>query len=259
MLEDPNLKLSLTRYQCRVISVLFPYAISLEQGGEQGIVDALSCIAKATRPYQFMWYPVKPFIAAMFNKPDPPSLNWVLGLISPHLPWHNGPHDGNMVARQVAAIPAALNSEKVHWSVADELLHIAFIHCLQPEIPNDFPERPGEIREDIICQVRALGDLGVLRSYLLLVWSKWGLIDGHCGGLAEMQASIQEEFNEIGVDRQYLIKHLEYVLKCLKYHNGLQQTQQEKQAMEQYRGLERVLLEVEETVNRITRKSATVI
>jgi len=124
----------------RAISTLFPCTIFLKGAKQQEMLDAISHIAMAMRPKGFMWHPVKPFIAAMFKKPNPPSLNWVLGLISPNVPWYDGPYNENMVARQAAETSAASDPEKVHWSVADELLHLAFIDALQPFIPDDFPK-----------------------------------------------------------------------------------------------------------------------
>ena len=133
MVEAPNSYPG--RSECQAISVLLPYAIFLEQCGQQQMFDAISHMAKAIQPVQFMWYPVKPFITAMFKEPDPPSINWVLGLISPKVPWHSGPHDRDMVTRQAATTSAALNPEEVHWSVADELLHFAFLDSLQSYPP----------------------------------------------------------------------------------------------------------------------------
>jgi len=83
--------------------------------------------------------PIQSFIAAMFKKPNPHSLNWVHGPILPNVPWHDGPHDRNMVARQTATTPAAVDPVQVHLSVANKLFHLTFIDSLQPDIPSDFP------------------------------------------------------------------------------------------------------------------------
>jgi len=102
------------------------------------MLDAISPIAKAMQPHGFMWHCVKPYIVAMFKRPNPPSLNRVLGLISPRVPQCNGPHDKNGVVMQAAATSAVLNPEEVHWSVVDEPLHLAFIDTLT-YIYDDFP------------------------------------------------------------------------------------------------------------------------
>jgi len=67
----------------KAVSALFPYAISLDQGGQRRMVDAISRVARVSISIygEFMWYRVKPTIAAMFDGPNPPSLNWVL---APH-------------------------------------------------------------------------------------------------------------------------------------------------------------------------------
>lgn len=223
------------------------------------MLDAISHIAEAMHHKGLIWYPVKPFITAMFKKPNPPSLNWVLGLISPNVPWHDGPHDKNMVASQVAVTSAALNPEEVHWSVADELLYLAFIDTLQPFIPNDFPKRPKGTGGDITHKVRALGDFRILESYLLLVWSEWSYeLDDLPGDLAEMQASIQEEFCgiEMFCQRENLIKRLDGVLVDI----DLEDHSHSRWAEEQCGELRRVLLEVdEEAVSTLTRKPPTFI
>ena len=251
---DSDPRQTISKYECRAISALFPYAILLEQGGQQQMLDAISHIAKAMRPGGLIWYPLRPFITTMFEKPNPPSLNWVLGLISPNVPWHDGPHDKNMIARQAVAASAALNPE-VHWSVADELLHLAFIDSLQPFIPEDLPERPKGTRGDITHKVRALGDFGILEAYLLLVWSEWSnIFDDLPGDLVDMQASIREEFCGIEMfrHRENLIKQLNGVLVGLEHHDHSRWTG------EQCRELGRVLLEVdEEAVNSLTRKPPT--
>jgi len=282
MAEDPNMEMFDTfSPKYKVVNVLLPYAIFLEQSGQKQMLDAISHMAKVMRPKVFVWYPMKPFITAMFRESNPPSLHWVLGLISPNVPWYDEPHDKDMVARKAAATSAALNPEEVHWSVADELLHLAFIDSLQPDIPSSwqdipnhflqpsdttwdfqpripdgFSARPKETGGDITHKVQALGDLEILKSYLVLVWSDWRLIDGQPGGLAEMHASVREEFSGIGMGchREDLIKQLNGVLDFYKDQES------SKWAEEQCTELKRALVEVdEEAVNTLTRMPPTLI
>jgi len=107
-----------------------------------------------------------------------------------------------MVTRQAAAAPVVLYPEEVRWSVANELLHIAFTDSLYPHIPRGFPGRPKGTGGDITCQVRALENIKILMSYLLLVWSGRGPIGDQSGSLAEMQTAIREDFSGIGLGRQ---------------------------------------------------------
>lgn len=256
MASDPSPEV--IRSKRKAISALFPYAVSLEQGEERRMVDAISCMASATRPCGFMWYRVMPFITAMFKKPIPPSLNWVLGLISPNVPWQTEPRDKTMVARRAAAAPVFSHPE-IHWSVADELLHDAFIGSLWPRVPPGFSQRPEGAGEDITRQVRSLGDVEILTSYLLLAWSGWGAIDDQSGGLTEMLTSIQEDLGGIGTGRHRddLIQRLDHSLEMLEYgipeRYGLGHHESiAKQT--QYEELKRVLLEIDgEAANTLAR------
>jgi len=251
MVEDHNPELS--RSKCQAISALLPYTILLEQGGRQQMLNEISHIAKTMRPQSFIWHPVMPFISTMFNKPNPPPLNWVLGLISPNIPWCDWSHDKTGVTLQAATTSAALNPEEVHWSVADELLYVAFIDSTQQGMPGRLPARPKGTGGDITHKVQALGDFEILKSYLLLVWSEWYHIGGSSGDHAEIQASIWEEF--CGIDmfshRKDLIKQLNSVLE--KYDCS-------GKAKEQCMELKMVLLLLdEEAVNTLIRKSPTLI
>jgi len=263
MVEDPELELIHSKR--KAISSLFPYAVFLEQGGQRRMVDAISRTARATRSGKFMWHRVQPFIAAMFDKPNPPSLNWVLGLISPRVPWDDEPRDKNMVARRAATTLTVSYPEEDGWSVTSELLRIAFIDSLHPNIPHGFPWQPRSTGGDLTDRVRALGDIGILKSYLLLIWSKWGPIGDQSGSLAEMQISVREDFGGIGMGhhRADLVEQLDYILQELSstYHmerkEGLRGdvTQRKEQCEE----LKRVLLEVDgEAANTLTRKPTRV-
>jgi len=263
MVED--LDLEMIQFKRKAISSLFPYAVFLEQGGQRRMVDAISRTGRATRSGGFMWYRVQPFIVAMFNKPNPPSLNWVLGLISPRVTWYDEPRDKNMVARRAGTILTISRLEEGGWSVASELLRIAFADSLYPNIPHGLPWQPKTTGGDLTDRVRALGDIGILKSYLLLVWSKCGDIDDQSGDLAEMQMAIREDFYGVGMgrDREDLIKRLDYVLQELDwaYHTERKEgfCGGATQRRGQYEELKRVLLEVNgEAVNTLTRKPTRV-
>ena len=214
--------------------------------------------------------------------------------------------DETVVTGWVAAVSATLYTEEVGQSVVDALLQIVSIHSLRPHIPISIwtwlkkqPSLPPEcfgqqkgIEGHVVCHVCALGDIEILKSYFLLVWSEWDPIRyrprlrhteshsslsyiefssnlGHTGylneGVLEMQISIQEVFVGIGVWRHCkdLINRLDYVLGQLGL--GLEHLQQCKScfwdnsiqaAKEQYRGLRKLLLEVDrEVVNTLTHTS----
>jgi len=94
--------------------------------------------------------------------------------------------------------------------VVDALLQIAFNPDLRPLIPadvwlwlNERPSLPSESRghlvgghHDIFRTVRGLNNIGVLTSYLSLVWP----MDSD-GDFAETQMSVREDFNGVGAGR----------------------------------------------------------
>ena len=205
MVEDPNL--DVVSSKSKAISALFPYAVSLLQDGQQQMVNAISHAASASRSERFMWHRVKPFIVTMFKRPNPPSLTWVLGLISTSVHWHTGPHDKHRVASQAAATSATSNPG-VCWSVADELLHIAFFDVWRRRYKH--LQRPEGTGEDITHQVRTLGDIEILKSHLILALSGGSPIRSSSEGLSEMLMSIWEDFSRVGVGchRDDLIKKL---------------------------------------------------
>ena len=163
------------QHKRKAISVLFPYALILEQHKQREMLKAVSRAAIVSDSGAFMWHHIKPFIVSR------------------------------------------------------------------------------ETKGDVVCQVRALGDIGVLKSYLLLLWSEWYHIDYWSGGLAEMRASIREDFGGIGMGhhRGDLIEQLDYFLEQLNSRwviyaaiiegpvNTIQSTK------ELYEELKRLLLEVD--------------
>ena len=179
---DPN---SIRRKR-KAISALFPLAILLARRRQGSMLDAFSRVARASDSGEFMWHHTKPFIVTLFDMPNPPPLNWVLGLISPGVLWHDRPHHDS-VATWGVVTPL---STEVDRSVVDMLLRIAFVASLRPHIPPELSGRSKGTEGHIVRQVRAIGDIEILRSYLLLVWSEWDCIDDQSEGLAEMQISI---------------------------------------------------------------------
>ena len=260
---------SLVRSKRKAISALFPYAVSLAQDGQREMVDAFSRVARASNSMEFIWHLVRPYITTLFDKPNSPSLAWVITLISPHILWHDGSYDENVVTRWATAastVSTEVYAEEASQNVVDVLLQIASIDSLRPHIPGDtwtwLEKQPALSRN---CLGRSKGTRGsvvrhartfggeILKSYLLLVWSEWDCIDDQSGGLDEMQIAIREDFR--GIEKQHhrkdLIERLDHVLKqlgrrleyCRQYaprtdEDNIQRT------MEPYRELKRVLLEV---------------
>jgi len=245
--------------KCKAVSALFPFEVFLEQSGQRGMIDAISRIAKASDSGRFMWYHVKPFVTTMFGKSNPPSINWILRLISPCLNWHDGPRGEDVVDMRVATTSAIARTGEISQDAVDRLLRVAFLGFPRP--PYGSSAQQVGTGEDI-RQVRALGDIGILKSYLLFVWLEWGSIDDQYGGFTEMQRLIREDFGGIGSGghRDDLIKRLDHVIQRLNLDrnpgfglDGYMRTVQ--RAMGQYMELRRVVLEVDgEVVNVLTRR-----
>ena len=264
----------------KAINALFPHVVRLGRSGEQGMADVFLRAAMASNSEEFVWNRAKPLFMRLFNTQNPPSLNWIITLISPHALWHIEPYDGNVVTKWAAAASAVSYTEEVGRSVVDTLLHIASVDSLRPHIPIDIwawlknqpslpPECSGRSRGssgDVVRQVRALRDVEILKSYLVLIWSEWDCLDSQeSGGLEVMQVSIREDLSGIEMwrHREDLIKRLDDILEQLD--GGLDGLKQNKpglktdhisRAVTQYSGLRRVLREVDaEAANGLARKS----
>ena len=230
------------------VCALLSYAIFLEQGGQNGMVDTIFRVAKASKSCLF----IDPIlsgssITTLFGKPSSPLLDWLITVASSHLDWESKVDEEHMVYRWAAAALAVPDTEDVSQDVVDTLLQISSIYSLRPHVPIEIwawlkkrPSLPpvclGRSRGttlDTVRHVRGLGNFEILISYFLLVWSEW---DDLCiGGLDEMVTSIREEFGGIRMrgHREDLIKRLDYVLKRLGL--GLEYLEQHNPQMKQYR------------------------
>jgi len=271
----------------KAISSLFPYVLWQDRVGQEDMFDTLLRAVMTSNSEQFIWHCVKPYIPRLSNELSPPSLNQVIVLASPHVSWHNLPHiepirsssewprpirlnllRSEPVARWAAAVSAVPYTDMVGQSVVDALLQIASVRSLRPHIPVGIwswlkkrPSLPPECSGrsmgtsgDVVRHVRALGDIEVLKSYLLLVWSEWDPISSVPEGLAEMQIAIREDFSGIGMGhhRGDLIERLDHVLG--QFDRGLGHFKEHKPRIHdgniqwtkgQYGELKEVLLEVE--------------
>ena len=151
-------------------------------------------------------------------------------LAGPHIHWHQETFDTDAedpISKWMEAISEVSRTEEVAGSVVDALLQIAANRHLRPSIPADLwlwlNERPSlppvcsglwwGYDCEIVRTVRALKDIGVLTSYLILIWSEWGPLE-YEDGFAEMQMSVREDFKgiEMGCHRAELIRRLDYIL-----------------------------------------------
>jgi len=259
----------------KAISGLFPYVLWQEQVGQQKMLDALSRAAMTSDSVRSIWLRVGPYLCTLCNNPNPPSLDQAIVLGSPHVSWRIGPYNENMVTRWAAAASAVPYSEEDGQSVVDTLLQIASVDSLRPHIPVDiwawlkkrptFPPvchgRSEGTKGDVVRHVRALGDIEVLKSYFLLVWSEWDFV--WVDGFGEMCTSIRKDFGGIRMEghRADLIERLDHVLGqlnwgFLKEHRPNLRERNIQRAKEQYGELKKVLLEVDrEAMDVLARTS----
>ena len=251
----------------KAITAFFPYAVWQERGGDRRAIDAFLGVTRVSKSGSgFMWGEIEPFVAALFGETSPDSLNRVLALVSPYVPWRTWGFDGNAVNRWAAAASAVPYTEEVGQNVVDALLQIASTDPLRPYIPVGLwallekqPSLPPYCwgrslgtEVEVVRGVRALGDIGVLESYLLLVWSEWDPIRDL--GFAEMQTLIRADFGGIGMGlhRENLLGRLDHVLeqldrgsRYLKHHSPSLTEGKIRRIREQHVELRRLLLEVD--------------
>ena len=275
MVEDANPKLIRSKH--KAISAVLPYSVFLEQGGRQAMLDAVLDAFRASNMYRPTWDHVQPYLRSLLSRPDNPSLHRVITLASPHIDWYSRLCDKSMVSRWVAATSAVPYTEAVGQSVVDTLFQIAMAHRLRPHIPvdswtwlNKRPSLPPVCWEQqwgtnfaIIHQIRGLGDIEILKSYFLLVWTEWDYLNDD--GLDEMEIAISKDFGGIGMwcHREDLIKRVDYILRqleqgweFLKLRNPRVSGYHVETAKGQYRGLKETLLWVDrEAVDTLTRMS----
>lgn len=208
----------------KAISALLPHAITLGQSGDQEMVNAIIHLACNSESWRLIPGYINPYIGALLSETTPPSLDQAVTLLSPCLPrnlW-----DKCMVARWAAAVSAASYTMRVGWSVVCTLLWLASKETLRPHIPADIwawlkkqqslpPVCAGRVigtNQDTVRHVRGLGDLDILKSYFLLVWSEWNAPND--SGFSEMELSIVEDLGGIGMHRhrRELIERLNHVL-----------------------------------------------
>ena len=248
----------------KALIALFPYAVWRERGGEYRMFDAYFGIFAVPKAMEL----VGKSIVALLEEASHNSPNWVVTLVLPYEDWGYEifMEDQNTVTRWASAALAVTGTEKLGPNVVDTLLRIASNDLLLPSIPVDvwawLKKRPSlppicrgrflGTRGHVVRRVRELGDVELLESYFLLVWSEWDSV--YDSGLREMRSSIREGFGGIGMwrRREVLIKRLDHVLGQLD--KGPEHLKQQKPSFgeqhirkmrEQYEELKEELLEVD--------------
>ena len=256
----------------KAVVALFPYAVRQQWNGDNRMLDACSAVTRDQRRRESMAQP----IVALLDEEDFDFPDWVVTLVSPYAQW--GFASTNAVTRWAEAALAVPYTEEVGQMVVDTLLQIAYYEdededSLQSFIPVDIwawlkkrPSLPPTCRGRdlgtvgwVVRRVRELGDVELLESLFLLVWSEWNSINGPEG----MRASIREDFCGIGMwrHREALIKRLDHVLGELG--KGFEHLKQQKPSLDKdhirlarkdYGELQEVLLQVDrEALEILTR------
>ena len=164
-----------------------------------------------------MWSCVNQFISTLLSEATPRAII----LVSPHFHWYWLTSRGDLVQRWAATASTVPYTEEVAQSVVGTLLQIASADRLVEYIPVNLwswltkqPSLPLGYRGGnsplVVKVVRALKDIEVFKSYLVLVWSEWNTPHG-CD---EVCTSIREDFSGIGMGhhRADLIRRLDQVL-----------------------------------------------
>ena len=269
------------RSKCNAISTLLPYSVFLEQGGRPEMLDAVIDAFRASHLLRPLWNHALPYLRSLLSRPNHPPLHRAIILTSPYMDWRKL-CDESMVSRWVrwvAATSAAAYTDVVGQSVVDTLLQIARVDHLRPHIPVDIwtwlKKRPSlppvcwgrrwGTDFDMVHQIRELGDIEILKSYFLLVWSEWHWV--YDCGFDEMKIAISEDFGGIGMwcHQEDLIERLDYVLgqleqgwEFLQLRNSEVSEWLVKSAQWQYKELKETLLGVDrkatETLTRASLK-----
>ena len=227
------------------------------------MLDTFLYVVRASKEHNFIWDRAEKFASTLLSKA---STRAIL-LASPHIPWHPLRYRGDLVERWAVATSAVPYTEEFGQSVVDTLLQIASEIELLPLIPVDawswltrqpslppvcLGRRNGTYPHVVkaVRKLRGLGNVWVLKSYLLLVWAEWDPLLS--SGLDEMCTSIREDFGGIGMDnhRQALIQRIDHILdqlalglEHLEQHNPNLTQENFLEMRNQYRRLSRVLLE----------------
>lgn len=243
----------------KAISALLPFAARQDQHGSNVTLNTLLHVARASEVS--IWSCIVP---ALFNEASP----LIIVLVSPYVDWHDPllADRGSLLTQWAAAATAVPYTEEIGRCVVDVLLYVSIFSFLLSHVPVGMwgwlerrPTLPPKCRGRtmggdgcVVRYVRALGDIKILKSYLLLTWSEWDA--PWPSALPEVCGLIRVDFSgaEMRGHREDLIEHLDHVLGQLD--RGLEYLQQQKprlypmlyqEAKEGYKMIRDVLLEVD--------------
>jgi hypothetical protein len=182
----------------------------LERDGQPEMFDVVLCTVRASRLWEFVLYRIESYIATHLEKSSLPSLEKFIAFASHDITYPIR-YGRPTVARWAVAVLAVPYTEEIGQSVVDAMLSIALYDTLRLQIPVDIwvllRKRPSlppvcsgrtyGTSGDVARHIRELGDLEILKSYLLLVWSEWDCL--YPSGADEIKLLIREDFCGIGM------------------------------------------------------------
>jgi len=211
----------------KAIAAFFPSTVWEEQSGEHELLGTFmqaACLAaRWSGPFKNL---LEPLVIMLLKEESPISWKQAAILALPHWPWWNPTNSGELIQLWAAATSVVPHTDNICLSVVDTLLQIASMPSLQQFIPpgmwvwlNKRPLLPpicvGRNRGSTAPVVQIVwesGDVEIITSYLLLIWSPW---DGlSIGGLGEMLISLRKGFSGIGMarHRKALLQRLDRIL-----------------------------------------------
>ena len=248
----------------KALTALFPY-VALREEEQHEMFDAFLRVARASERSGLMWFYIEPFLSTLLGRETTVSSKRAAILASPHLPWWQFENRGQLIQLWAEAASAVPYADDIGRSVVDTLLQVACWKSpaipagawswlnRRPDLPPACPGRYWGSTRAIFRMVRALNDIEILTSYLVLVWSEWDFLMPR--GFDEMCASVREDFSgkEMGYYRSDLLRRLRHIRGELEL--GLEHIQRHKPGLteanfrlrqDQYGRLEEILVEMDE-------------
>jgi hypothetical protein len=147
------------------------------------MLDIFLRVARASKEWEFTWHQFGRYASGLLHEASPRAVVLVLPFIS----WDWLTYQEDWIKRWAWAVSGAPDTERVAQSVVDTLLQIVSKEELLPHIPVSIwswltkqPHLPAiclgrnvGTSAHVVKAVRALRDIEILKSYLLLVWSEW--------------------------------------------------------------------------------------
>jgi len=250
------------RTKRKVIATLLPYAVMQERNGRSEMLDVFLDAARASRTWGFAWDRANDLTCTLLHEATPRTIVLVL----PHIQWPVLTDDEDLVQRWVEAVSAVQYTEEVARCVVEILLLVASdvtrLHHPTIDVWSWLTKRPSlspfcrgryqGSRRCVVEAVRGLGNIEILKSYLLVAWSEWNALRD--GGFDEMCVSLREDFGGVGMGhhRVDLIQRLDLILERLgrgpgyfKRNGRALEEDYIQKVQNQYENLKRILLETD--------------